>query len=225
MGIINYLGKFSPGTTKECDPLSKLTSSKVTWTWNASYQALFNKAKLLIKTDICIKFYDDTKPLYLETDASRVGLGVALLQMHKGTAYQKDIAPDITILHPIAFASKDAEHRYSNIEREALGILHGLEKFHHYCFAREVLVISNHNPLVAIFKKDMATLSQCIQCILLKIHQYKVQIICKPGPEIFIADWLSQHSHEEGKDKPIKGMDIRIDAIQSATDIPGCVFI
>ena len=43
--------------------------------------------------------------------------------------------PDNTILHPIEFASKslmDIEHRYSNIEREALGILHGLEKFHHY---------------------------------------------------------------------------------------------
>ena len=25
---------------------------------------------------MCMKFYDDTKPLYLETDASGVGLGV-----------------------------------------------------------------------------------------------------------------------------------------------------
>ena len=52
-----------------------------------------------------MKFYDDTKVLYLETDASGVGLGVALLQMHKGTTCQKDIAPDNTILCLIAFAS------------------------------------------------------------------------------------------------------------------------
>ena len=45
LGIINYLGKISPGTTDISDPPCKLTSSKVTWTWNASYQALFNKAK------------------------------------------------------------------------------------------------------------------------------------------------------------------------------------
>ena len=97
------------------------------------------------------------------------------------------------------------------------------EKFHHYCFARKVLISTDHKLLVAIFKKDVAMLSQCIQCILLKIHQYRVQIIYKPGPEIFTADWLSQHNHEEGKDKPIKDMDIRIDTIQSATDIPECI--
>ena len=165
LGIINYLGKFSPGTADVCDPLHKLTSSKATWTKNASYQALFNKAKSLIKMDMCMKFYADTKPLYLETDAYTIGLGAALLQMHEGTACQKDIEPDNTTLHPIEFASKSltgAECRYSNIERKALGILHGLKKFHHYCFAREVLIITNHKPWVAIFKKDVATLSQYI---------------------------------------------------------------
>ena len=59
----------------------------------------------------------------------------------------------------------------------------------------------------------------------LKIHQCRVQIIYKPGPKIFIADWLSQHNHKEGKDKPIKDMDIRIDVIQSVTDIPECISI
>ena len=79
---------------------------------------------------MCIKFYDDSKPLYLETDASGVGLGVSLLQTWGGPTCQKDTAPDNTILCPIAFASKSltgAGHRYSNIEREALGILHGLK--------------------------------------------------------------------------------------------------
>ena len=71
LGIINYLRKVSPGTANVCDPLHKLTSSKVTWTWNASYQALFNKAKSINKSaDMCMKFYDDTKALCLETDAS-----------------------------------------------------------------------------------------------------------------------------------------------------------
>ena len=165
-----------------------------------------------------MKFYHDAKPLYSETDASGVGLGAALLQLHNNTVCQKGIVPDNITLHPIAFASKSltaAEWRYTNIEHEVLGILHGLEKFHHYCFGREVFIITDHKPLVAMFKKDVATLLQHIQHILLKIHQCRVQDIYKPGPEIYIADWLSRNNHVECKDKPIKDMDICMDAIQT----------
>ena len=119
LGIINYLGKFSPGTAEVCEPLQKLTSSKMMWTWNASYQQLFAKAKSLIKVDICMKFYNDIKLLYLETNVSGVGLRVALLQLHDNTTCQKGMAPDSTILCHIAYASKSltgAEQRYSNIE-------------------------------------------------------------------------------------------------------------
>ena len=118
-----------------------------------------------------MKFYDDTKTLYLETDASGEGLGAALLQLCDNTARQRDVVPDNASLRPVTFTSKSltgAACRYSNIEQEMLGILHRLEKFHHYCFGREVLVITDHKPLVAMFKKDVATLSQCIQHILLK---------------------------------------------------------
>ena len=66
-----------------------------------------------------MKFYNDTEMLYLETDVSRVSLGAALLQLHDNTTCQKGMAPDNTILWPMAFASKSltgAEWRYSNIK-------------------------------------------------------------------------------------------------------------
>ena len=85
LGIINYLNKFSPGISEVCTPLRKLTLSKTTWTWNASYQQLFDKAKSLIKAEMCMKFYDDTKLLYLEIDASGIDLGAALLQLRDNT--------------------------------------------------------------------------------------------------------------------------------------------
>ena len=45
-----------------------------------------------------------------------------------------------------------------SFKREALVLLHGLEKFHHHCFACEVSVIMDYTPLVEIFKKDMTAL-------------------------------------------------------------------
>ena len=53
-----------------------------------------------------MKFYDETKPLYLETNASGIGLGTALLQIRDGAACPRNIVPDNTILRPLTFASK-----------------------------------------------------------------------------------------------------------------------
>ena len=67
---------------------------------------MFDKAKSIMKEDTFIKFYDETKPLYIEKDASRVGLGTALLQTRSTNSCHRDEVPDNSILRPIAFASK-----------------------------------------------------------------------------------------------------------------------
>ena len=54
--------------------------------------------------------------------------------------------------------STDRQH--SSLEAEALGILHGPKRFHHHYFERELSVITDHKPPVAIFMKHMAILSQ-----------------------------------------------------------------
>ena len=185
-----------------CKPLRKLTSCKSAWTWNESYQQIYNKAKSIIKKDMCMKFYNENKELFLETDALGVGPGAALLQLRDNTAWQQGIVPDNTMLQPIAFASKSltgTESRYSNIECKALGIIHGLEKFPHYCFGRNIVIITDHKPLVTILKKYVATLSQQIQHIMLKIHQYHIQIIYKPGSQIFICRLAIQTKPQKGQ--------------------------
>ena len=97
-----------------------------------------------------------TKPLYIETDASEVGLGVALLHIRSNTNCHRDEVLDNSIPRPITVASKSltgAEKKRSNIEREVLGILYGLEKFHHYCSAREVSIITDHKTTHCHFQK------------------------------------------------------------------------
>ena len=42
-------------------------------------QDLDDRAKKIIKKDTCMKFYDTSGPLYLETDISGVSLGAGLL--------------------------------------------------------------------------------------------------------------------------------------------------
>ena len=93
--------------------------------------------------------------LYLEIYVSGVGLGISL-QARDRMQSQRNEVPKNAVLWPIAFTSKSlttVEVLYNNTEREALGILHGLEKFHHYCFTCEVSVTTDHQLLVAICNK------------------------------------------------------------------------
>ena len=58
-----------------------------------------------------MKFYNETNPLYLETKASGIGLGATLLQMRDGAMCPRNIAPNNTILRPIAFVHKSLTSR------------------------------------------------------------------------------------------------------------------
>ena len=48
------------------------------------------------------------------------------------------------------------ESRYSNIERECLAVMYGLERFELYFLGRKVEVETDHSPLEQIFKKNLA---------------------------------------------------------------------
>ena len=136
--------------------------------------------------------------LYL-TDTSGVGLGAGLLKVRQGIICHKDTAPDncIKTNNIYKWVHIQFESWYSNIEREVLGILQNLPKIQPLLFCKRgtyrktstkhtpeppknstTTVLTrelhiDHKPLVAILKKDIAMLSQRLQCILLKIHQYK----------------------------------------------------
>ena len=83
------------------------------------------------------------------------GLRPGLLQTREGKNSPGNEAPNTNILRTIAFTNESlsAAEKISNMQREALGILHSLEDIHHYCFARKLSMINDHKPLIAIFKK------------------------------------------------------------------------
>ena len=67
------------------------------------------------------------------------------------------------------------------LKQEAFGILYGLVKFNHYFFTKEVCMITDHKPLVAVVSRDVPTMSKQLQCIMMHIHQYRICILYKPG--------------------------------------------
>ena len=142
-----------------------------------------------------LQYFDSTQPLTIQVDASQRGLGAVLRQANG----------------PVEFASKlwtAAESRYSNIEREILAVLFGLEKFHCYAYDRPVVVESDHKPLEAIFKKHLSSVPPRIARMMLRIQTYDAQIKYVPRKDIPVADALSRISSCYGE--AIQGLDVSV---------------
>ena len=123
-------------------------------------------------------------------------------------------------LKPIAFASKclsDAETRYSNIERELLGVVWTVEHFHHYTFANKINIISDHKPLHPLFSgKSLVSCSPRTARLLLKIVDKDIRFFYQNGPTMHISDALSRlptHNTTSGNQQEVQGLKVSISEI------------
>ncbi|KAK3735475.1 hypothetical protein QZH41_007907 [Actinostola sp. cb2023] len=149
--------------------------------WQPEHDATFEKVQEMVTTAPLLKYYDPAEELTVQCDASKKGLGAALLQ--KG--------------QPIAYASRaltDTETRYAQREKEMLAVVYALQKFDQYAYGRHVTIQSDHKPLQAIAKKPLRSTPKTSsgQGMLLKVQKYDVETIYKPGPEMYLGDTLSR---------------------------------
>ena len=91
-----------------------------------------------------LAFYDSSKELTLQVDASEKATGATLMQDGR----------------PIEYASRTldaSKQNWAPIEREMLAIVHGCKRFHQYLCGRRMTVESDHRLLEAIMKNKKAT--------------------------------------------------------------------
>ena len=126
-----------------------------------------------------LAYYDPSKELIIECDASQSGLGTVLLQEGR----------------PIAYASRaltPTESRYAQIEKETLAVVFSLEKFHQYVFGRLTIIHSDHKPLSSIIRKPIHCAPRRLQGMLLRILGYNIEIQYRKGKEMYVSDALSR---------------------------------
>lgn len=187
LGLINYYAKFMSNRATLLKPLHDLLRNGEKWEWTKECESAFALSKSELVTNQVLVHYDSGRALRLDCDASPYGVGAVLSHvMDDGTE------------RPIAFASRTltkSELNYAQIDKEALGLVFGVRKFHKYLYGRSFTLVTDHKPLVTIFgpRKAVPTLAAARMqrwAVILQAYRYEVEY--RPGSEHGNADALSR---------------------------------
>ena len=171
LGCVTYLGKFIPNLSAKTFELRKLISKGNEFQWSEKHTQILQELKQCVINTPTLKYFDHSKEIVIEYDASQKGLGAVLIQEGK----------------PVNFASRsltDAESRYSNIEREMLGVTWAVLHYKQFVYGQKFIVQTDHAPLEQILKKDLHSILSRLQRMILRLQGYDMKILYKKGKEM-----------------------------------------
>ena len=100
-----------------------------------------------------------------------------------------------------------------------LGVVFAVTHFKHFTYGRPVTIISDHKPLVSLFKKSLTISPPHLSRMLLQILDYDLNIVYQEGSKMYLSDAISQLSiHKLDKGSTLPGMDITVHEVESCTN-------
>jgi hypothetical protein len=124
LGFGNFYRKFIFHYSKLARPLNDLTKKDKKFEWTTNCQKAFDTMKKRFTEEPVLLMPDQSKPIQIKSDASKVATGAVLTQLDLNGNW-----------HPIAFLSKtfsETERKYEIYNQELLGIIRALKKWRHY---------------------------------------------------------------------------------------------
>ena len=185
MGMVNFVGKFSPRLPDLTKPIRDLLKTENSWTWGAPQQKAFLDTKKELGSETVLAQYSPNHETMVSADASSYGLGGVLTQKQLGGEWR-----------PVVFISRSltkAESRYAQIEKEALATTWACERLRGYLSGLDFTIRTDHKPLITLLKsRALDDLPPRIIRFRLRLLRFNFNIIHVPGKNLITADALSR---------------------------------
>ncbi|GJJ75509.1 hypothetical protein EMPS_07867 [Entomortierella parvispora] len=187
MGTFNFFPEFIPLFSTLAAPLDKLRHETKAFKLNADELDAFNTFKQLLSHAPILHFADFGLSFYVATDASNVGIASVLYQKVRNESKKKWENRYISFM---ARSLQDRERRYSATQKELLGIVFALTKFHYYLWGRHFTLYTDHRALTFIHsqKELNSMLTGWHETIL----SYDFTVEYRPGVMNVLPDHLSR---------------------------------
>ena len=188
IGLCNFYSRFIPHFATKMSPFYDLMKKNVNFNWTKLHQTSFEQIKDDFHNCNILQHFNPEFQTCLETDSSSYGVGAVLLQRRTRAEHWL----------PIQFASRSlnpAEKNYSQLEREALSVIFGLEKFKHFLLGSHFIIKNDHKPLHSLFARDKPIPNTCSARVLrwaLKLAQFDYIFQYSCGRDNVQSDFCSR---------------------------------
>ena len=124
-------------------------------------------------------------------------------------------------LRPTSYASKtlsSTESNYSNIEHELFGLLFAITHFKHFTCGRLIHIITDHKPLVSLFRKSLVGSSPRLTRMVIQLLDYTLDVRYQPGAQMHLSDAISRLlTHDSSTGSTIENLDVSVHVIEELT--------
>ncbi|CAO4386706.1 unnamed protein product [Caenorhabditis nigoni] len=143
LGFIQFYGSFVKELFRLRPPLDALTKKDAKFLWTSQCQKSFDRVKQILQSDLLLTHFDPNLPIIVAADASQYGIGAVI-------SHRFPDGSEKAIYH-ISKALTAPQRNYSQIEKEAFGLITAVTKFHKFLYGRHFTLRTDHKPLLTIF--------------------------------------------------------------------------
>jgi hypothetical protein len=180
IGCVQYfrehLGIDAAALTK---PLTEMTRKNVTFLWTAEHQECFEEIKRRILRNQKLAFLDYSLPIFVRTDASKLGCGAQLFQVVNGR--------ERTVSY-LSKAFTPTESRWSVLEQELFGCFYAVKRWAPMLLGTKFTILTDHKNILQLHKSVVPKIVRWR----LQMQPFEYTVRHVPGPENVVADCLSR---------------------------------
>ena len=192
LGLANYSSRYIPHFATLSKLLRRLTRKERPFEFGAEQKKCFECLKQKMAEACTLAYFDKNAPTKIITDASPVGVGAVLVQEQDGP------------WTPVCYASRSltgCEQRYSQTEKEALGVVWACERLNVYLYGMKFVLPTDlpqetdHKPLEFIYGPRSRPSARKERWVL-RLQPYDFSVIHRPWSKN-IADPVSRLLHRK----------------------------